>query len=82
MEALSPCKLANGGHTNWIVDAHSIANRFCFCSEGKRNGLGQPRHRGLLKTKAEAIEPVLDADGGDRKVADHGVVDLIWNGVP
>ena len=81
-DPLSRRMLANGAQTNGIVAAHSLASRFCFCSAGKRNGLGQPRHRDLLKTKAEAVEPVLDADGGDRKVANYGVVDLICNGVP
>jgi hypothetical protein len=43
----------------------------------KRDSFGQSRHRNLLKAKAEAVEPGLHADGGDRKVANHGVVDLI-----
>lgn len=81
-EPLSRCKLANGAQTNGIVAAHPLASRFCFCSAGKRNGLGRSRHRDLLKAKAEAVEPVLDADGGDRKVANNGAVDLICNGVP
>lgn len=81
-EPLSRCKLANGAQSNGIVAAHSLASRFCFCSAGKRNDLSQSRHRDLLKTKAEAVEPVLDGDGGDRKVANLGVVDLICNGVP
>jgi hypothetical protein len=81
LEALSTCKLANGGQTSGIVAAHSLAGRFCFCSEVKRDSFGQSRHRDLLKAKAEAVEPVLDADGGDRKVANYGVVDLICNGV-
>ena len=79
-EPLSRRKLANGAQTNGIVAAHSLASRFCFCFAGKRNGLGQSRNRDLLKTIAEAVEPVLDADGDDRKVANHGVVDLICNG--
>jgi hypothetical protein len=38
----------------------------------KRDSFGQSRHRDLLKTKTKAIEPVLDADGSDRKVANMG----------
>jgi hypothetical protein len=81
-EPLSRRKLVNGAQTKGIVAAHSLASRFCFCSAGKLGGLCQSRHRDLLKTKAEAVEPVLDADGGDRKIANHGVVDLICAGVP
>lgn len=61
-EPLSRRKLANGAQTNGIVAAHSLAGRFCFCSEVKRDSFGQSRHRDLLKTKTKAIEPVLDAD--------------------
>jgi hypothetical protein len=44
--------------------------------------VNQSRHRDLLKTKTKAIEPVLDADGSDRKVAKNGAGDPICNGVP
>jgi hypothetical protein len=67
LEALSTRKLANGGQTSGVVAAHSLASRFCFCSAGKRNGIDQSRHRDLLKTKAETIEPMLDAAGGGQK---------------
>ena len=67
---------------NVIVAAHSLASRFCFCSAGKRNVLGQSRHRNLLKTMAKALEPTLDADRGDRKVANYGSVNPFYTGVP
>jgi len=58
LEALSTRKLANGGQTNGIVAAHSLASRFCFCTEVKRDSFGQSRHRDLLKTKAnEDVSP-------------------------
>ena len=57
---------------NVIVAAHSLASRFCFCFEGKRNGLAQLRHRDLSKTKTKAIEPVLDADRSDRRAVTLG----------
>jgi hypothetical protein len=65
-----------------IVAAHSLASRFCFCSAGKRNVFGQSRHRDLLKTKTKAIEPVLDADGSYRKVANNGAGDPICTYAP
>jgi hypothetical protein len=40
-ETLTEWKFANGGQINGIVVAYHLANRFCFRSEGKRNGLGQ-----------------------------------------
>ena len=81
-ESLSRRKLVNGAQTNGIVAAHSLAGRFCFCSEVKRDSFGQSRHRDLLKTKDEAIEQVLDADGCDWEVANYGGVNPFYQGVP
>ena len=66
-KALSTRKLADGGQTNGIVAAHRPCEPLLFSSGRRRNGLDQRRHRDLLKTKAEVIEPVPDANGGDRK---------------
>ncbi len=38
-----------------------------FCYVVKRDCVGQLRHRDLLRTKIEAVELVLEVDGGDRK---------------
>ena len=81
-ESLSRRKLVNGAQTEGIVAAHPLASRFRFCSEMKRDSFGQSRHRDLLKTKTKAIEPVLDADGSDRKVANNGAGDPICTYAP
>jgi len=42
----------------------------------------QARHRDLPKPKAEAIEPALDADGGDRKIANGGIINSFDPAIP
>ena len=44
--------------------------------------LRQARHRDLSKPGTEAIEPTLDADRSDRKVANRGIVNPFEPGVP
>jgi hypothetical protein len=41
---------------------------------GKSGDFRQARHRDLSKPRAEAIEPALDADRSDQKIANRGVV--------
>ena len=53
-----------------------------FRSEGNRSDFRQARHRNLSKPGTEAIEPTLDADRSDRKVANRGVVNPFEPGVP
>src|SRR5262249_26695726 len=74
LEALSTRKLATVDRRAGSSPLTVLASRFCFCSELKRDSFGQSGHGDLLKTKAEAVEPVLDTDGGDPMVADCGVV--------
>src|SRR5262249_35493016 len=40
------------------------------------------RHRDQLKPRAEAIEPALDTDGCDRKIADHCIINAFDAGIP
>jgi hypothetical protein len=55
-----------GGQTSGIVAAHSLANRFCFCSEVKRDSFGQSLHRDLLKTKAETVKTLSGTEQFDQ----------------
>jgi hypothetical protein len=51
-------------------------------AQGNLGDLRKARHRDLSKPGAEAIEPSLDADRCDRKIADRGVVNPFDPSVP
>ncbi|MCI0392938.1 MAG: hypothetical protein MOB07_29755 [Acidobacteria bacterium] len=51
-------------------------------SEGRHDGLRQACYRNLSEMGAEAIEPVLNADGGDRKIANGRIINPFDPGVP
>ncbi len=59
-----------------------LANRLRFLLPWNRSDFRQARLRDLSKPRAEAIEPTLDADGGDRKIANRGIVNPFDAGVP
>jgi hypothetical protein len=60
----------------------SLRTASVFRSEWMCGDFRQARHRDLSKPGAEAIEPLLYADGGDRKIANRGVVNTFDLGVP
>src|SRR5262245_1236099 len=72
------------GNDEFARPDHSLHLRIAFVSRSARNlsDLRQSRHRDLSKRRTEAIEPTLDADGGDRKIANRGVVNSFDAGVP
>jgi hypothetical protein len=52
----------------------SLRTASVFRVDVECGNLGQAYHRYLSKTRAEAVEPSLDADGCDRKIAGRGIV--------
>jgi hypothetical protein len=82
LKALSTRKLVIGGQTSGIVAPHRHCEPllFFFLSVDASRSM-RTIHRNLVETRAEAIEPAVDADGGDRKIANHGPVDRVLSGI-
>jgi hypothetical protein len=82
LKTLFRCKRANGGQTNEIVAAHRPCEPLLFRSKGKCSDFRQARNRDLSKPRAETIEPALDADGGEGKIASRSVVNTFDSDIP
>src|SRR5262249_52982573 len=65
-----------------LTPSPSLRTASAFRSEWKCGDFRQARHRDLSKPRAEAIEPLLNADRCDRKIANCGVVNPFDLGIP